>query len=140
MFFWAPNFVKITIENIWNTLFIGLISLPISTWTSLEITKKKCSKYHKISEQITFFLLITHCTGFVGSGLGFASREYLVWYVLFIVFVPYAMLPLPLKWCVVAGSTSSICHLFVTSLARLLDPNVVSWHKNRNKQLIYYAK
>lgn len=72
------------------------------------------------------FWFVSLVAGFVGEGLGFANREYLVWYILFIVFVPYAMLPLPLKWCVIAGTTSSLCHLFVTSLSRMLDRKVVS--------------
>lgn len=56
--------------------------------------------------------------GFVGEGLGFTSREYLVWYVLFIVFVPYAMLPLPLRWCMAAGCVSALSHIAVTSAAK----------------------
>lgn len=55
--------------------------------------------------------------GFVGEGIGFAEREYLVWYILFTLFVPYAMLPLPLKWCMIGGTITAITHIAVTTLA-----------------------
>uniref|UniRef100_A0A182ND57 adenylate cyclase n=1 Tax=Anopheles dirus TaxID=7168 RepID=A0A182ND57_9DIPT len=72
--------------------------------------------------------LLLNLQGFLGEGLGFAEREYLIWYVLFIIFVPYAMLPLPLKWCMIAGSMTAICHLVVTSLNKFLhdkDPSCI---------------
>lgn len=60
--------------------------------------------------------------------MGFAEREYLIWYVLFIIFVPYAMLPLPLKWCMIAGSVSAICHLIVTTINKFLHEKVgITW-------------
>uniref|UniRef100_A0A336M7K8 adenylate cyclase n=1 Tax=Culicoides sonorensis TaxID=179676 RepID=A0A336M7K8_CULSO len=111
----SPDSVTWTISCIIANLGICMLGL----W--------KCFANNYLHWASTCTWLLLNLQGFVGSGLGFAAREYLVWYVLFIVFVPYAMLPLPLKWCVIAGSTSSICHLFVTSLARLLDPNVESW-------------
>ncbi|KAI4466407.1 adenylate cyclase type 1 [Holotrichia oblita] len=46
-------------------------------------------------------------------GLGFTLKEDLVWYVLFAVFVPYAMLPLPLRWCMIAGSLSALFHIIL---------------------------
>ncbi|XP_053697549.1 adenylyl cyclase 78C [Sabethes cyaneus] len=64
--------------------------------------------------------LLLNLQGFIGEGMGFAEREYLIWYVLFIIFVPYAMLPLPLKWCMIAGSVSAICHLIVTTINKFL--------------------
>lgn len=57
--------------------------------------------------------------GFVGECVGFADRECMVWYMLFILFVPYAMLPLPLKWCMVSGTISGIAHLIVISIEKL---------------------
>ena len=71
-----------------------------------------------------FTWLLLNLQGFVGEGLGFAERQFLVWYLLFIIFVPYAMLPLPLKWCMVAGTVSALCHLLVTSISQFLG------HKN----------
>jgi hypothetical protein len=39
-----------------------------------------------------------------------------VWHILFIVFVTYAMMPLPLRWCVACGSISSIIDLVLETL------------------------
>ena len=36
-----------------------------------------------------------------------------VWHILFIVFVTYAMMPLPLRWCVVCGAVSSVIDLIL---------------------------
>lgn len=55
----------------------------------------------------------------MGEGIGFAEREYLVWYVLFILFVPYAMLPLPLKWCMIGGTLTAITHIIITTIAKI---------------------
>lgn len=69
--------------------------------------------------------------GFISEGVGFENREYLVWYILFVIFVPYAMLPLPLKWCVVGGTITASCHLAVITINKLqdketpLDPNCI---------------
>ncbi|KAL7734736.1 hypothetical protein ACLKA6_011024 [Drosophila palustris] len=69
--------------------------------------------------------------GFISQGVGFETREYLVWYILFVIFVPYAMLPLPLKWCVVGGTITASCHLAVITINKLqdkefpLDPNCI---------------
>nr|CAI5841533.1 unnamed protein product [Callosobruchus analis] len=51
----------------------------------------------------------------VGQGVGFSDKEDLVWYVLFTIFVQYAMLPLPLRWCMLAGGLSSIGHIVIIS-------------------------
>ncbi|XP_044268161.1 adenylyl cyclase 78C-like [Tribolium madens] len=62
----------------------------------------------------TWLLLTTQ--SFVGNGFGFSIKEDLVWYVLFTVFVPYAMLPLPLRWCMIAGCLSAVGHIIVISI------------------------
>ncbi|KAF5286671.1 hypothetical protein FQR65_LT12475 [Abscondita terminalis] len=62
----------------------------------------------------TWVLLNTQ--GFFRHILGFCEPEDLVWYFLFIVFVPYAMLPLPLLWCMVAGCITSVGHIIVTTI------------------------
>lgn len=66
----------------------------------------------------SFIICLVPSTGFVGEGVGFADREYLVWYILFVIFVPYAMLPLPLKWCVISGTISASCHLTVITIIK----------------------
>lgn len=73
----------------------------------------------------------------MGEGVGFSEREYLVWYVLFIVFVPYAMLPLPLKWCMIAGIVSAACHLIVISIVKFQRTDSVSVH-NKYLLVVFY--
>lgn len=67
---------------------------------------------------IIIYFLIYFVTGFIGAGLGLSAQEYLVWYVLFIVFVTYAMLPLPLRCCIIAGCTTALLHIIVTSIVK----------------------
>lgn len=60
------------------------------------------------------FIAIKKFLGISGMGLGFSEKENeLVWYVLFIIFVPYAMLPLPLRWCMIFGCLSALCHIII---------------------------
>ncbi|CAH0691551.1 unnamed protein product, partial [Chilo suppressalis] len=71
----------------------------------------------------TWILLIAQGLG--GQGIGFQSPESQVWYMLFIVFVPYAMLPLSLGWCIVIGLLSSMSHVLATAveIKELVDQN-----------------
>ncbi|KAH9634450.1 hypothetical protein HF086_008284 [Spodoptera exigua] len=62
----------------------------------------------------TWILLIAQ--GISGQGIGFQDSENQVWYMLFIVFVPYAMLPLSLIWCIVIGMLSFLSHILATAL------------------------
>lgn len=70
-----------------------------------------------------FTWILINLQGFLDTGIGFTHRENLVWFVLFIIFVPYAMLPLPLKWCVAAGMFSTLSHLILTSLTIITIAN-----------------
>lgn len=54
--------------------------------------------------------------GLSGQGIGFQAPEHQVWYMLFIVFVPYAMLPLSLGWCIIIGVLSSVAHVLATAV------------------------
>ncbi|KAL4721337.1 hypothetical protein ACJJTC_011623, partial [Scirpophaga incertulas] len=71
----------------------------------------------------TWILLIAQGLG--GQSIGFQSPESQVWYMLFIVFVPYAMLPLSLTWCIVIGVLSSLSHVLATAvkIKELMDQN-----------------
>lgn len=60
--------------------------------------------------------LFVSYTGLSEQGLGFQPPEHQVWYMLFIVFVPYAMLPLSLGWCILVGCLSSISHVLATAV------------------------
>ncbi|XP_049887711.1 adenylyl cyclase 78C [Pectinophora gossypiella] len=62
----------------------------------------------------TWILLIAQ--GLSGRGIGFQAAENQVWYMLFIIFVPYAMLPLSLGWCIVIGLLSSLAHVLATAV------------------------
>ncbi|XP_073948360.1 adenylate cyclase type 8-like [Choristoneura fumiferana] len=63
----------------------------------------------------TWILLIAQ--GLSGMGIGFQSAEHQVWYMLFIVFVPYAMLPLSVGWSIVVGLLASAAHVLATAVS-----------------------
>ncbi|GLV37822.1 Adenylyl cyclase 78C [Carabus blaptoides fortunei] len=67
--------------------------------------------------------MLLNVQGFLSEGVGFSSSADLIWYFLFILFVPYAMLPLPLRWCMAAGTVSALCHILVTLGVRLAGDN-----------------
>lgn len=74
------------------------------------------ASFERSFDQIEFCIFHHTFTGFVGNGIGFAEREYLVWYILFTLFVPYAMLPLPLKWCMIGGTITAFTHIIMTTV------------------------
>lgn len=53
----------------------------------------------------------------------YASDDF-IWYFLFILFVPYAMLPLPLRWCMIAGTVSAFGHVLVTLVVGIVQSKV----------------
>ncbi|XP_043287752.1 adenylyl cyclase 78C isoform X2 [Venturia canescens] len=74
-----------------------------------------------------FTWLLINTQGFVGAGLNFSTQQRLMWYILFVVYAPYAMLPLPLRWCVLAGSGTALTHMAMTiaTLVTESDYNIV---------------
>jgi adenylate cyclase 8 len=86
----------------------------VCTWLLLNLQGQCSPITFSLSHTLNTLIL----TGFVGEGIGFAKREYLVWYILFILFVPYAMLPLPLKWCMVGGMLTATTHVIITTIAK----------------------
>ncbi|KAG6458405.1 hypothetical protein O3G_MSEX010838 [Manduca sexta] len=62
----------------------------------------------------TWILLIAQ--GLSSLGIGYDDPQNQVWYMLFIVFVPYAMLPLSLLWCIVIGLLSGLSHILATAV------------------------
>jgi len=89
--------------------------------------------------------VICHMKGFVWESYGQGSREYLVWYVLFIVFVTYAMLPLPLRWCILAGCSTALLHILITSYTKsskekviILTPVVYRARRTATSSLVVY--
>jgi len=49
-----------------------------------------------------------------------------MWYTLFVVYAPYAMLPLPLRWCVLAGYGTALTHMVMAGISLLRDSTYVS--------------
>ncbi|KAJ8735073.1 hypothetical protein PYW08_014323 [Mythimna loreyi] len=60
----------------------------------------------------TWMLFIVQ--GLCKQGIGFHESQNQVWYMLFIVFVPYAMFPLSLCWCIFIGFFSSLAQIIVS--------------------------
>lgn len=112
-----------------NRLFANhMYTLIISRRSSVDLTPlqlelictDKLTDLGVISKTRRFveILFSISVTGFVWESYGQGSREYLVWYVLFIVFVTYAMLPLPLRWCILAGCSTALLHILITSYTK----------------------
>ncbi|XP_028163982.1 adenylyl cyclase 78C-like [Ostrinia furnacalis] len=87
----------------------------------------------------TWILLIAQGLG--GQGIGFDAPESQVWYMLFIVFVPYAMLPLSLGWCIVIGVLSSVAHVLATAveIKEIMDKNTLAAHSCGMRLLVSNA-
>ncbi|XP_011505065.1 PREDICTED: adenylate cyclase type 8 [Ceratosolen solmsi marchali] len=65
--------------------------------------------------------LLINSQGFIVAGLNFLTQQRLMWYILFVVYAPYAMLPLPLRWCVLAGFGTAFTHLLIAVVTLLND-------------------
>ncbi|XP_065212348.1 adenylyl cyclase 78C-like isoform X3 [Planococcus citri] len=92
------------------TLIINCIVCVLGCW--------RCFANNYLQSAAICTWILINIQGFVGAGLGLSDQEYLVWYVLFIVFVTYAMLPLPLRCCIIAGCTTALVHITVTSFVK----------------------
>lgn len=77
----------------------------------------------------------------VYSGSSDASKltTHMVWYILFILFATYAMLPLPLLWSVAAASVTVIAHFtsFLTIHAVGSRHNQSPWEVSRQTVLLH---
>ncbi|XP_071569284.1 adenylyl cyclase 78C isoform X3 [Temnothorax nylanderi] len=74
-----------------------------------------------------FTWLLINSQGFIGAGLNFTTQQRFMWYILFVVYAPYAMLPLPLRWCVLAGYGTALTHMLrdAACIVRMLTTNVL---------------
>ena len=71
-----------------------------------------------------FFCFFLSLQGLGGEFVGVSRSEHMVWYVLFIIFAAYAMLPLPLRWSLAAGAITALVHLICfVSLHRFEAPS-----------------
>ncbi|KAH9634447.1 hypothetical protein HF086_008281 [Spodoptera exigua] len=53
-------------------------------------------------------------TGLSRQGIGIHQTKNQVWYMLLVGFVPYAMFPLSLSWCISLGTITFLSHLIAT--------------------------
>lgn len=60
-------------------------------------------------------------SGFVVAGLNSETQQRLIWYILFVLYAPYVMLPLPTRWCVLAGFGTASMHFLLACLSILND-------------------
>lgn len=88
---------------------------------------KLFSKLRRVSDvEKRYNLNNQRFAGFIGAGLNFTSQQRLMWYILFVVYAPYAMLPLPLRWCVLAGYGTALTHMVMAGISLLRDSTYVS--------------
>ncbi|XP_030767972.1 adenylate cyclase type 8-like isoform X2 [Sitophilus oryzae] len=109
---WASNEQELNLyhytdEIIWSVCCISInIAVCVLGWW-------RCfaNNYLHWAASCTWLLLTIQ--SICSEGIGFGLKESMVWYVLFIIFVSYAMLPLPLRWCIMAGCISAISHVIL---------------------------
>lgn len=57
------------------------------------------------------------------GGAGVQLTSHMVWYILFIIFATYVMLPLPLLWAVLASGASVVMHLITFLVSVIINPS-----------------
>lgn len=90
------------------------------TWLLLNI--QGWSIIHSNGSRI-LFLKLAYCMAAYLTG-DYRSTGCYIWYFLFILFVPYAMLPLPLRWCMIAGTVSASGHVLVSFVVEYMQVEV----------------
>ncbi|XP_012252308.2 adenylyl cyclase 78C [Athalia rosae] len=88
-----------------------------------------------------FTWLLVNSQGFIGANLTFSTQQRLVWYILFVVYAPYAMLPLPLRWCVLAGFGTALTHtiMSVINLKNNTEYNEVCFPRLLTTNVLLYV-
>ncbi|KAG6458403.1 hypothetical protein O3G_MSEX010838 [Manduca sexta] len=106
-----PGIDKLDMSNlVWTAAFAFLnVGVCLLGWW-------RCfaNSYLHWAAAATWILLIAQ--GLSSLGIGYDDPQNQVWYMLFIVFVPYAMLPLSLLWCIVIGLLSGLSHILATAV------------------------
>lgn len=111
----------LAIAYVWRTRPAPDVSASQLTWTIcfsamnlgisvLGMWRCFANNYLAWAGMLTWLLL--NVQGLLNLALGFTSM--MVWYMLFVIFVPYAMLPLSLKWCIACGFISATLQLVRT--------------------------
>ncbi|XP_035429274.2 adenylyl cyclase 78C [Spodoptera frugiperda] len=78
----------------------------------------------------TWILLIVQ--GLSKQGIGFDETQYQVWYMLLVGFVPYAIFPLSLSWCIALGALTFLSHLMATivNIHENIKPTGITFNTN----------
>ncbi|KAF9824460.1 hypothetical protein SFRURICE_002521, partial [Spodoptera frugiperda] len=100
-------------QGTWTAMFmcVNLLVCSISLWTNF------ANNHLHWAAAATWMLLLIQAL--CKQGIGFHESQNQVWYMLFVIFVPYAMFPLSLCWCITFGMLSIAAQFIRT----LLDIN-----------------
>ncbi|PZC77648.1 hypothetical protein B5X24_HaOG203092 [Helicoverpa armigera] len=74
--------------------------------------RRFASNHLHLAAIATWVLLIVQ--GLCKQGIGYHEDQNQVWYMLFIIFLPYAMFPLSLCWCITLGVMSGMAQIVAT--------------------------
>ncbi|PZC77649.1 hypothetical protein B5X24_HaOG203093 [Helicoverpa armigera] len=110
------------------------LSLQQILWTTIFMTCNVClcslcfwprfaSNYLHWAAGVTWILFIVQ--GLSQQVIGLQEFANQVWYMLFIVFVPYAMFPLSLGWCITIGILTFLAHMIANMVQIHTKPDVV---------------
>ncbi|KAL1449560.1 hypothetical protein WDU94_002053 [Cyamophila willieti] len=108
------SYNKVEISEIDSTQLTWTIYTMLSNLAMCLLGWWRCFANNYLQWAAVSTWILLNLQGFVSHGIGLNNKEYLIWYILFIVFVTYAMLPLPLRWCFIGGCTTSILHVIIT--------------------------
>ncbi|XP_047494955.1 adenylyl cyclase 78C-like [Penaeus chinensis] len=97
------HIVAITYSVSW--MVVNLILCVLSWW--------RCFANNYLHWGALCTWLVLNIQGCISQVLCSGTENYM-WYLLFIVFVTYSMLPLPLRWGMLAGSLTALIHLIIT--------------------------
>uniref|UniRef100_T1IKH0 adenylate cyclase n=1 Tax=Strigamia maritima TaxID=126957 RepID=T1IKH0_STRMM len=101
-------------------MFFNLVVCVLCFW--------RCFANNYLRQSAVFTWLVLNIQGFSALSVGFKCdkmHQYggieTSWYIIFIVFVTHAMLPLPLEWSVTAGSLTAVVHLLLSTIWNSAD-------------------
>uniref|UniRef100_A0A8D8ZKP8 adenylate cyclase n=2 Tax=Cacopsylla melanoneura TaxID=428564 RepID=A0A8D8ZKP8_9HEMI len=108
------SYNKVEISEIDSTQLTWTVYTMLSNLAMCLLGWWRCFANNYLQWAAVSTWILLNLQGFISHGIGLNNKEYLIWYILFIVFVTYAMLPLPLRWCFIGGCTTSILHVIIT--------------------------
>ncbi|XP_046634462.1 adenylate cyclase type 8-like [Daphnia pulicaria] len=105
----------------------GLILLNLVIFSLTVCWKSFARNYLHLAALATWLLM--NFQVYVGlafeeiGGTGVQLTSHMVWYILFIIFATYVMLPLPLLWAVLASGASVVIHLITFLVLVIINPS-----------------